>query len=165
VLVGGACNGDSGGPALIEKNGAPLVVGTVSYGDSGCQSFDVLIRTSAHYASFIAPVLAANGTSATTSSAGGDGGSGGAGGAGGRAALPKPSKGTSTSGCSIESASDEGWGSCLVPLLGFLLFARGALGKSTNPAKVVSHLSRKPRACELTPNRRGFAKSVAYVKN
>ncbi|XP_031839348.1 chymotrypsinogen A isoform X2 [Nomia melanderi] len=33
-----ACQGDSGGPLIVYKNGAPLQIGVVSYGDANCPS-------------------------------------------------------------------------------------------------------------------------------
>src|SRR5262249_25026175 len=45
--IGGPCEGDSGGPALL-PSGAPqgqqVVVGTTSYGDSNCTSYGVSMR-------------------------------------------------------------------------------------------------------------------------
>lgn len=51
----GACNGDSGGPALAGGK----VVGVTSFGDQGCAQYGVSGRVQAVYDSFIAPFIGA----------------------------------------------------------------------------------------------------------
>lgn len=46
---GTVCNGDSGGPAIIQKDGTPVVVGVVSFGDLHCWSSGGLVSVHAHY--------------------------------------------------------------------------------------------------------------------
>ena len=41
IEKGGACLGDSGGPVLIEENGALSVIGVVAYGDAACASYAI----------------------------------------------------------------------------------------------------------------------------
>ncbi len=48
----GPCNGDSGGPAFIERSGTAYVAGITSYGDSGCNIYGVSTRVDA-FASWI----------------------------------------------------------------------------------------------------------------
>jgi hypothetical protein len=43
----GPCSGDSGGPAFIQRNGAPYVAGVTSYGDRGCIIYGVSTRADA----------------------------------------------------------------------------------------------------------------------
>jgi V8-like Glu-specific endopeptidase len=45
--TGGACNGDSGGPAYFERNGAIYVAGITSYGDQNCTDFGVSMKVDA----------------------------------------------------------------------------------------------------------------------
>ena len=40
----GQCMGDSGGPALVMRNGYPVLVGTVSHGDANCIGVDFYTR-------------------------------------------------------------------------------------------------------------------------
>lgn len=54
-----ACLGDSGGPAFASMDGAELVVGVTSHGDSLCASHGVDARVDAQVAGFIEPLLAA----------------------------------------------------------------------------------------------------------
>ncbi len=49
---GGPCSGDSGGPALMVRNGTTYVVGVTSYGDQNCEYFGV-DTTVSEYQSFI----------------------------------------------------------------------------------------------------------------
>ncbi|NVB37639.1 trypsin-like serine protease [Pseudenhygromyxa sp. WMMC2535] len=44
----GPCNGDSGGPAFIERNGSTYVAGITSYGDSACIEYGVSTNVSAY---------------------------------------------------------------------------------------------------------------------
>lgn len=53
----GSCQGDSGGPAYKVINGTKTVVGVTSYGDQDCEVAGVYVRASAHYNSFIAPII------------------------------------------------------------------------------------------------------------
>lgn len=55
----GSCSGDSGGPAYKLFNGQKRVVGVTSFGDSDCDQLGVYVRVSAHYNSFIAPIIGA----------------------------------------------------------------------------------------------------------
>ncbi len=48
----GTCNGDSGGPAFIVREGTTYVAGITSYGDVGCELYGVSTNVSA-YQSFI----------------------------------------------------------------------------------------------------------------
>lgn len=43
----GPCNGDSGGPAFIERNGTTYVAGITSYGDAACLTYGVSTNVSA----------------------------------------------------------------------------------------------------------------------
>ena len=44
---GGPCNGDSGGPAFISRDGVPYLAGVTSYGDAGCVVYGVSTRVDA----------------------------------------------------------------------------------------------------------------------
>jgi hypothetical protein len=44
---GGPCAGDSGGPALVERDGREVVAGVTSYGEGGCRERGVSARVSA----------------------------------------------------------------------------------------------------------------------
>lgn len=44
--TGGPCNGDSGGPAFVTRNGVSYVAGVTSYGDAGCTSYGVSTEVS-----------------------------------------------------------------------------------------------------------------------
>ncbi len=50
--TGGACNGDSGGPAFFERDGEVYVAGVTSYGDANCTDFGVSLKVDA-FESFI----------------------------------------------------------------------------------------------------------------
>lgn len=50
--TGGACNGDSGGPAFFERGGEVYVAGVTSYGDLNCTDFGVSQKVDA-FESFI----------------------------------------------------------------------------------------------------------------
>lgn len=54
----GTCNGDSGGPAFIDRDGVTYVAGITSYGDAGCEIYGVSTNVSA-YQSFIDSFIAA----------------------------------------------------------------------------------------------------------
>ena len=45
--TGGACNGDSGGPAFFERGGHTYVAGVTSYGDQNCTNFGVSTKVDA----------------------------------------------------------------------------------------------------------------------
>jgi secreted trypsin-like serine protease len=51
------CNGDSGGPALLSRNGVEEIVGLTSFGDKACTQFGVDTRVDAELA-FIDPLVA-----------------------------------------------------------------------------------------------------------
>ncbi len=53
--TGGACFGDSGGPAFFERDGQVYVAGVTSYGDSGCIDYGVSTKVDA-YEGFIEAV-------------------------------------------------------------------------------------------------------------
>lgn len=53
------CEGDSGGPAFLTKNGVEVIAGITSFGDQGCQHYGYDTRVDA-YLSFIDPYIAAN---------------------------------------------------------------------------------------------------------
>ena len=60
------CEGDSGGPALMMKNGTEVIVGTTSYGDQNCQQGGVDTRVDTYWDSFIKPhIIAADGSVST----------------------------------------------------------------------------------------------------
>ena len=68
--VGGPCEGDSGGPALLPAGAAPAsqkVVGVTSYGDANCSSYGSSIRVSAETGptGFIGKYLADQSTGGT----------------------------------------------------------------------------------------------------
>lgn len=44
----GPCNGDSGGPAFISRNGTTYVAGVTSYGDANCEIYGVSTNVSAY---------------------------------------------------------------------------------------------------------------------
>ena len=46
----GTCNGDSGGPAFIVRDGATYVAGITSYGDAGCELYGVSTNVSSYQA-------------------------------------------------------------------------------------------------------------------
>lgn len=48
--TGGACNGDSGGPAFYERNGRVYVAGITSYGDANCTDFGASTKVDAFQA-------------------------------------------------------------------------------------------------------------------
>jgi len=88
--IGGPCEGDSGGPALL-PSGVPqaqqVVVGTTSYGDDACMSYGVSMRVTSETGpgGFISTYLASGpssvssstgASSASSSSSSGGGGSG-----------------------------------------------------------------------------------------
>ncbi|MBI5543038.1 MAG: trypsin-like serine protease [Deltaproteobacteria bacterium] len=52
--TGGPCGADSGGPALIERNGAVFVAAVTSYGDPGCSLLGCSTRTDHYWSDFIA---------------------------------------------------------------------------------------------------------------
>lgn len=60
--IGGACNGDSGGPVFATKDGIEYVAGVTSYGDRDCREFGVSGRVSAVVDQFVRPYM--NGGSA-----------------------------------------------------------------------------------------------------
>lgn len=53
---GGPCNGDSGGPMFVYRDGVPYVGGLTSYGDAACTSYGVSTKVDA-FAGFIADFL------------------------------------------------------------------------------------------------------------
>lgn len=55
--TGGVCFGDSGGPALVYRDGTAYVGGITSYGDSRCRIYGVSTRVDA-FESFIGDFLA-----------------------------------------------------------------------------------------------------------
>ncbi len=63
---GGPCHGDSGGPALLERNGRVYVAGITSYGDQYCQYFGCSTKVDEFeqfIADFVGGVLGASCTS------------------------------------------------------------------------------------------------------
>ena len=48
--TGGACNGDSGGPAFFDRDGHTYVAGVTSYGDQNCTDYGVSTRVDAYEA-------------------------------------------------------------------------------------------------------------------
>ena len=57
------CEGDSGGPAFMTRNGKELIVGVTSFGDQNCQQGGVDTRVDSYYTSFIAPrIMMADGS-------------------------------------------------------------------------------------------------------
>ena len=74
---GGTCNGDSGGPAFIERNGAVYVAGVTSYGDPNCVDFGVSAKVDA-YESFIESVTGIRVEPVSGAPTGGSGSSSGA---------------------------------------------------------------------------------------
>jgi secreted trypsin-like serine protease len=65
----GPCNGDSGGPAFVERAGTIYVAGITSYGDSGCAIYGVSTAVSA-FEDWIAQTV--EGTAAGGDSGGGE---------------------------------------------------------------------------------------------
>ncbi len=66
----GTCNGDSGGPNMIERNGKTYVAGITSYGDAGCDLYGVSTNVSS-YQSFIDAFVSGS-TAVDSSSCGND---------------------------------------------------------------------------------------------
>lgn len=56
-LKAGSCNGDSGGPAFVQKDGKLLVAGLTSRGDGPCRRVGIYTLVE-HYASWIHEVMA-----------------------------------------------------------------------------------------------------------
>lgn len=57
------CEGDSGGPGFLTRNGVEVIAGVTSYGDQNCMLGGVDTRVDAYWESFIKPhILAADGT-------------------------------------------------------------------------------------------------------
>jgi len=52
------CHGDSGGPALVQIDGAWVLVGITSAGDAACTEFGVDTRIDAQFSEFLAPAIA-----------------------------------------------------------------------------------------------------------
>ncbi len=67
---GGACNGDSGGPAFFERGGQVYVAGVTSYGDYACTDFGVSTRVDA-FEAFIESSTGLSVEPSTGSSSGG----------------------------------------------------------------------------------------------
>jgi secreted trypsin-like serine protease len=74
--TGGACNGDSGGPAFFERNGQIYVAGITSYGDANCTDYGVSTKVDA-FESFIESVTGMSIEPGTGSSGGTSPGGGG----------------------------------------------------------------------------------------
>lgn len=58
-----SCSGDSGGPAIADFEGEPIVIGVTSWGDDNCNQFGVDVRTDASDA-FLAQYAASTGVGA-----------------------------------------------------------------------------------------------------
>ncbi len=72
----GPCNGDSGGPAFIDRGGVTYVAGITSYGDAGCDIYGVSTNVSS-YETFINDFTGATPPGGDGGDGGGDGGAGG----------------------------------------------------------------------------------------
>jgi len=62
----GTCNGDSGGPAFVERDGVVYTAGITSYGDANCTRYGVSTRVDA-YETLIADFVAASSTTVPAS--------------------------------------------------------------------------------------------------
>jgi MYXO-CTERM domain-containing protein len=62
------CNGDSGGPSLVNIGGREVVAGITSFGDEACVEGGAYTRVDIFAATFIDPWVTANDTSSTTMS-------------------------------------------------------------------------------------------------
>jgi hypothetical protein len=139
VLIGGAsanvCSGDSGGPALMNVDGAEVQIGVTSFGDTACVQAGFSTRVDA-FVDWIAEATdfeVVAGTGDETGSTGasdpptsdpvGDGGSrdGGA-----RGGAVDHSDDDLAMGCSIDSGSRGPWLLVLLPLLGLRRRARAS---------------------------------------
>ncbi len=57
------CEGDSGGPAFMTRNGKEVIVGITSFGDQNCRQGGVDTRVDMFWTDFVAPqIMAADGT-------------------------------------------------------------------------------------------------------
>jgi hypothetical protein len=99
------CEGDSGGPLLIQRNGVESLAAVHSYGDSKkCDGTSFDMRADVDLVGFIDPIIAKSDPGFVAPSDGSDTGAGGSGGGGGGGGM---SAGVGGSGSAVTTGGDS----------------------------------------------------------
>ncbi len=120
------CNGDSGGPALLVRNGVEEIVGITSFGDQLCKSFGVDTRVDME-SNFIDAQLEAASASATPATSGTTDPA-----AGGEAGAPATA---SHGGCDVGAGVPTAPGALVVALAALALVRRRARSAELSAAR------------------------------